>query len=110
MQNELNLKRLVRSFAAAIVAVWLPTDGSAADGQHRTIAVRGQQTSTAVLSLEGNDWLVAADPGNVGRDEAWWKSPRPDAGTIRVPGIFQEALPGYHGVAWYWPCRCSWAR
>ena len=28
-----------------------------------------------VVSLEGNDWKVAADPKNAGRDEAWWKGP-----------------------------------
>ncbi len=61
-----------------------------------------QTTNTTILSLEGNDWVVAADPANAGRSQAWWKSPRPDAKPIRVPGIFQEALPAYHGVAWYW--------
>lgn len=61
-----------------------------------------QTTNTTILSLEGNDWVVAADPDNAGRSQAWWKSPRPDAKPIRVPGIFQEALPAYHGVAWYW--------
>ncbi|MHC1766217.1 MAG: glycoside hydrolase family 2 protein [Verrucomicrobiia bacterium] len=57
---------------------------------------------TAVLSLEGGGWVVAADPKNVGREEAWWKAPVAGAKPVRVPGIFQEALPGYHGVAWYW--------
>jgi hypothetical protein len=63
---------------------------------------RAETVGTTVLSLEGNDWVVAADPGNTGRDEAWWKTPKPDAKPVRVPGIFQEALPGYHGVVWYW--------
>jgi len=52
--------------------------------------------------IVAEDWVVAADPSNAGRGEAWWKSPRLDARPVRVPGIFQEALPGYHGVAWYW--------
>lgn len=72
------------------------------------------QTGTSVLALEGDGWLVAADPENVGRRQAWWATPRADARPIRVPGIFQEALPGCHGVAWYWraftPPRCPYAR
>ena len=60
------------------------------------------QPQPAVISLEGNDWRVAADPNNVGRGQAWWKEPTLDAKPARVPGILQEALPGYHGVAWYW--------
>lgn len=60
------------------------------------------QMPTTLLSLEGNAWTVAADPDNVGREQSWWSAPRPDAKSIRVPGIMQEALPGYHGVAWYW--------
>ena len=55
-----------------------------------------------VVSLEGDDWKVAADPKNAGREEAWWKGPMAGARLARVPGIMQEALPGYHGVAWYW--------
>ncbi|MBI5093400.1 MAG: hypothetical protein HZB26_13290 [Candidatus Hydrogenedentes bacterium] len=57
---------------------------------------------TTILSLEGNAWVIAADPKNVGRDQSWWTAPRSDAKPIRAPGILQEALPGYHGVAWYW--------
>jgi hypothetical protein len=55
-----------------------------------------------VISLEGNDWKVAADPKNAGREEAWWKGPVAGAQPARVPGIMQETLPGCHGVAWYW--------
>lgn len=54
------------------------------------------------VSLDGTDWQVAADPQNTGRGEAWWRGPVQGAGRVRVPGIMQEALPGYHGVAWYW--------
>jgi hypothetical protein len=56
----------------------------------------------AVVSLEGNSWRVAADPNNTGRDQGWSKGPTSEAKPVRVPGILQEALPGYHGVAWYW--------
>jgi hypothetical protein len=103
MHNELNPKRPVRWLAVATVAVWLTTgSGHGTNGQHPTTAIQGATKSTTVLSLAGKDWLVAADPNNVGRNETWWKSPRPNARPIRVPGIFQEALPRYHGVAWYW--------
>ena len=87
---------------AAVVVVLMTGGGNAADGPSQTTASQAQTTGTTVVSLEGKDWVVAADPDNAGRGEAWWKSPRPDAKPIRVPGILQEALPGYHGVAWYW--------
>ncbi len=103
MQNTINLNRPVQWSAIAAVAAALLTTGSkTADGQGQATASQTRITSTTVLSLEGKHWLVAADPDNAGRGQAWWKSPRPDAKPIRVPGIFQEALPGYHGVAWYW--------
>lgn len=58
--------------------------------------------SSTLLTLDGNGWTAAADPDNTGREENWWQAPRSEAIPVRVPGIFQEALPGYHGVAWYW--------
>jgi hypothetical protein len=61
-----------------------------------------QMRPTTVVALDGNHWKIAADPKNAGRDEAWWNGPVAGAQSIRVPGIMQEALPGYHGVAWYW--------
>ncbi|MDD4270463.1 MAG: hypothetical protein PHN77_19745, partial [Thermoguttaceae bacterium] len=86
--------------AAALLPIASGSD--AAEGPSPTAAAGSQATGTTVLSLEGKDWVVAADPGNGGRAAAWWESPRPGARPIRVPGILQEALPGYHGVAWYW--------
>ncbi|MBN1853158.1 MAG: hypothetical protein JW829_10560 [Pirellulales bacterium] len=55
-----------------------------------------------VLSLDGDDWLLAPDPSNVGRDESWFTEPRADARRTKVPWIIQDVFPGYHGVAWYW--------
>ena len=56
-----------------------------------------------VVSLDSAaDWRVAFDPANVGRDETWWLKARPEAKPVRVPGTYQEVLPGCHGVAWYW--------
>ena len=69
-------------------------------GGHAMAAER--VAGTAILSLEGDNWLVAADAENAGRGLAWWKAPVPEARPARVPGILQEALPRYHGVAWYW--------
>ena len=61
----------------------------------------GQITST-VISLDGNGWQLATDPQNVGREQKWFESPRPQAKPARVPWIIQETFPAYHGVAWYW--------
>ena len=61
-----------------------------------------QWKSAAVVSLDGPGWLIAADPKNVGRDQKWWEKPAAETKAARVPGIIQEAFPGYHGVAWYW--------
>jgi hypothetical protein len=54
-----------------------------------------------VISLNGQ-WLLGTDPGNVGRNEQWWKVPTAEAKPAKVPWIIQDAFPGYHGVAWYW--------
>jgi hypothetical protein len=56
-----------------------------------------------VLSLDSPDqWVLAADPANAGKQQAWWTGPRPEAKPTRVPGSLQETLGEYHGVAWYW--------
>lgn len=66
------------------------------------VRLHGRVQSSEVISLDGPDWLISADPKNVGRQENWWTMPRPDAKTIRVPGAMQETLKAYYGVAWYW--------
>jgi hypothetical protein len=48
------------------------------------------------------EWRLAPDPDNRGREERWFESIRPDARPAPVPGIIQQVLPDYHGVAWYW--------
>ena len=56
-----------------------------------------------VLSLDSRDqWVLAADPSNVGKPQQWWSTARPEAKPARVPGSIQETLGEYHGVAWYW--------
>ena len=59
------------------------------------------EVATPVLTLNG-EWSIARDPQNVGREQKWFTRSAADATPIRVPGIFQEAFPGYHGVVWYW--------
>ncbi len=58
--------------------------------------------STTVVSLDGEGWVLATDPQNVGRDQAWYSAPPPEAKPTRVPWTIQSVFPGYSGVAWYW--------
>ena len=67
---------------------------------HAAVA-QTQPASSIVQSLDG-EWRLATDPKNEGRDQQWFKSPRPEAVPAKVPWIIQDAFPGYHGVAWYW--------
>ena len=55
----------------------------------------------AVQTLTGS-WRIAADPQNKGREENWFEAVQAGAQDAPVPGIIQQVLPGYHGVAWYW--------
>ena len=61
-----------------------------------------QPECSTVLSLNGEGWLLATDPEDVGRTEKWFEAPRPEAQGANVPGTIQDASPSYHGVAWYW--------
>ena len=45
----------------------------------------GQAAPTLASLLDG-DWLIATDPGNAGRDQNWFLTPRPDANSYgRAP-------------------------
>jgi len=57
--------------------------------------------STSVISLDGQ-WLLAHDSSNIGKQQEWWTTPRPDAKSAQVPWIAQDPFPGIHGVFWYW--------
>ncbi|MFY8216688.1 MAG: LamG-like jellyroll fold domain-containing protein, partial [Chthoniobacterales bacterium] len=57
---------------------------------------------THVTSLDGEDWLIATDPGNIGREQGWYNAPQPDAKLTKVPWIIQDIFNNYHGVVWYW--------
>ncbi len=66
------------------------------------VAGEDRPATSAVVSLDGEQWLLLPDPKNEGREQAWWQAPRPEAKPTKVPWIIQDAFPGYHGVAWYW--------
>lgn len=58
--------------------------------------------SSMVVSLDGDGWIIAKDPDNVGRDRQWWDKPTAEAEPIQVPAMLQQVFNGYHGVVWYW--------
>jgi hypothetical protein len=56
--------------------------------------------TTPTLTLDG-EWSIATDPENIGRSEKWFAGDMQGSTLTSVPGVIQEAFPGYHGVAWY---------
>lgn len=81
-----------------IVCLW----GIATSVAVAALSVGNTETPPTVQSLSDVPWLISADADNAGRGQEWWTAPRPDAKYVRVPGILQESLPGYHGIVWYW--------
>jgi hypothetical protein len=79
----------------------LATAETQAMGRHSTSARGDAAVATPALSLDG-EWMIVRDPRDIGKKQQWFTRPAVDASPIRVPGIFQEVFPGYHGVAWYW--------
>jgi hypothetical protein len=61
----------------------------------------GADIATPMIDLSG-EWMIVRDPQNIGREQKWFARPAADASRVRVPGIFQEVFPAYHGVVWYW--------
>jgi hypothetical protein len=61
----------------------------------------GADIATPVIDLSG-EWMIVRDPQNIGREQKWFARSADDASRVRVPGIFQEVFPAYHGVVWYW--------
>ncbi|MFA7158738.1 MAG: glycoside hydrolase family 2 TIM barrel-domain containing protein [Kiritimatiellia bacterium] len=49
-----------------------------------------------------NNWRIARDAGNIGRDKRWFDSVPDSSQPAPVPGVIQQVFPGYHGVAWFW--------
>jgi len=88
--------------AILVVGSLLARQGAAQPAASPAKAAPATARPTAVISLDGDEWLLAPDPKNLGRQDRWFLSPRPDAKKTKVPWIIQDAFPGYHGVAWYW--------
>ncbi len=52
--------------------------------------------------LLNENWLLARDPENRGREWKWQDGIVEGARPAPVPGIVQQMFPAHHGVAWYW--------
>ncbi len=95
------MSRIRRAFPQPIMAL-VATIVCLAAEEARGQDSHAMPASSQMVSLDGEGWLLATDPKNIGRDEQWWNEPRSDAKPTKVPWIIQEPFPGYHGVAWYW--------
>ena len=51
---------------------------------------------------QNQQWRIARDPDNRGREQRWFVGWPEEAQPAPVPGIIQQVFPDYHGVAWYW--------
>ncbi len=91
--------------ASAEVARYLFDGGIAqASGARKRTAddlAGGGAVYAPVIRLDG-EWLLATDPQNVGRAQQWFRRAASEAKRALVPGVIQQAFPGYWGVAWYW--------
>ncbi|MFZ4397047.1 MAG: glycoside hydrolase family 2 protein, partial [Kiritimatiellia bacterium] len=86
------MEKVVRLFVTSGLLMALCTGQSLGDDVMK---------SCTVQTLSGS-WKIAADPQNKGREQKWFDAERADAKEAPVPGIIQQVLPAYHGVAWYW--------
>lgn len=93
------MTRATSSLAVAALLLQFSTT-LGGEGSHRPHA--GVNSGSVVLSLDGEEWLLATDPNNSGREQRWEQSPPHDAQKTKVPWIIQDVFPAYHGVAWYW--------
>jgi hypothetical protein len=58
---------------------------------------------TQKISLNGNNWRIAIDSDDAGRQKSWFKTPPvSDSKQTPVPWIIQDIFHDYHGVVWYW--------
>ncbi len=84
------------------IALLVVDPGIARSGEVAKSVPAPQPVSSTIVSLDGDQWLLATDPTNVGREQEWFQATQPEAQPTKVPWIIQDAFPGYHGVAWYW--------
>ncbi len=54
------------------------------------------------MQVLDDEWILATDPANCGRDARWFAAARDQARAATVPGCIQQIFPDYHGVVWYW--------
>ncbi len=90
----------MRHNPSLLAAVLLLVGSACVQADQASLA--GPPVSSTVVSLDGDQWLLATDPANEGCQQNWQGQPRPEAKPARVPWIIQDAFPGHHGVAWYW--------
>ena len=95
----------IRVLSVAVLLVL--GSGIARGGEAATAGPAPQPLSSTVVSLDGDRWLLATDPKNVGREEKWFEAPRPEAKPTKVPWIIQDAFPGLsrRGVVLAGVCR-----
>ena len=89
-----------RSPLSLVITVLVVGSGIARAGEAATSVTAGQSVCSTVVSLDGDQWLLATDPTNAGRQQNWFEAPQPKAKPTKVPWIIQDAFPGYHGVVW----------
>ena len=87
---------------SSVVVLLVLGSGIARAGEPATAGPAPQPLNSTVVSLDGDQWMLATDPKNVGREQKWFEAPQQEAKPTKVPWIIQDAFPGYHGVAWYW--------
>ena len=88
--------------AILLTAVIVAGPALAADVKVSAETTNPTRATARVISLDGDGWLLAPDPENVGRKEKWYRSARKGARSTKVPWPIQCVFPGYHGLAWYW--------
>ncbi len=98
--NRFNLVASGYCVIAIFAALIVMTIESAAFA--KTVKPPQPPVSGNVISLDGEGWMLAIDPNNVGRDQQWWTGARPDSRPTKVPWVIEDIFPGYHGLVWYW--------
>jgi beta-galactosidase/beta-glucuronidase len=69
----------------------------------RPIDIQLNTVQTNRIQNLSDAWKLACDPANHGKHLKWHENPpEKESRPTSIPGIIQEALPDYHGVAWYW--------
>ena len=88
--------------AILLTALLLAQPAIAADVKMSAGTTNPTRATARVISLDGDGWLLAPDPKNVGLKEKWRQSPHETARPTKTPWPIQCVFPGYHGLAWYW--------